>query len=530
LNRAAEIPGEKHILLVEDDGIVIEDIRACLGRMGHVLRWVYGSGDACVAAGIEGWGRRPDLALLDVQLPGELDGIDVALRLAGWGVPVVFVTGIPEESILLRAGEMAPVGFVRKPFGEGELGSVLAGALGVAGPVEDVMLGRRESLEVLGRLAGGFAHDFNNLLTVLLGNLSLLEAREGLAGDIHLATAKGATLEAQGLVQQLMPFAPGAIPVKERIELSGYLRELLGRHVRVGGVSYEIEMAGETWLEVDRDQLWRALVNLLRNAEQALGAGGGRILVEAGRRRDGVGTGLVEVAVVDDGEGIAEGDLARVKEPFFTTRWDRHASGLGLAVCDMVAAGHGGSFGVWSRRGQGTRASLWLPIAAPEQAGGDGAAKRRPTGEVGRALGGRVLILEDEPLLARVMQLSLERAGYVVELTERGEETVESYRRGLEEGRCPALVVMDLSVPGGMGGAETLWRLREIDPLVKAIVSSGYSDDPIMSEHERHGFSGRLAKPYEPDELVRLVGEVLGAGRGRAGEGWPGGEPPLPAG
>jgi two-component system, cell cycle sensor histidine kinase and response regulator CckA len=512
LNQAAKISGEKHILLVEDDGIVIEDIRACLGRMGHVLSWVYGSGDACVAAGVEGWGWRPDLALLDVQLPGELDGIDVARRLAGWGVPVVFVTGTPEESVLLRAGELAPAGFVRKPFGEGELGRVIAGVLGVAGRVEDGMVGRRESLEVLARLAGGFAHDFNNLLTVLLGNLSLLEGREGLAGDIHLATAKGATLEAQGLVQQLMPFARGASPMKERIELSGYLGELLGRHARVGGVSYGIELAGEIWLEADRDQLGRALVNLLRNAEQGLGAGGGRIRMEVGKGRDGVGPGLVEVAVIDDGEGIAEGDLARVKEPFFTTRKDRHASGLGLAVCDMVAAGHGGRLEIWSRPGEGTRASLWLPMAGAELGGGGGFGVRGPAGEVGRGLGERILILEDEPLVARVMQMSLERAGYAVELTERGEETVESYRRGLEEGRCAQLVVMDLSVPGGMGGAETLGRLREIDPLVKAIVSSGYSDDPIMSEHERHGFSGRLAKPYEPDELVQLVGEVLGVG------------------
>jgi len=381
---------------------------------------------------------------------------------------------------------------------------------------------RMDRLESLGLLARGFAHDFNNLLTVLLGNLSLAEMRQrGSNSSPELQTAKQATLQAQNLVQQLLTFARGGAPIKRQTNLGEMIDKFFQHHTRGAGIEYRVEVQpGMASVAIDPAQIRRLFSNLVRNSEQAQ-ANGGNIFIrcyapdpsemfpnEMVADLPANSTGIV-IEVEDTGEGIAPEHLAHIFEPYFSTRKAENATGLGLTVCESIAKAHGGSLSVRSDVGKGTTVRFYLPVDSDsEEVDAMGMARNF---EAAPAAAARILVLEDDPLVRSLITRNLAGQGYEVVESAEGSETVRIYQEAMNENRTFDLVVLDLSIPNGMGGVRAMEKLRGIDPEVVAIVSSGYSDDPVMARPAAYGFAAVLPKPYEPMDLLRLVKNVLSA-------------------
>jgi PAS domain S-box-containing protein len=382
---------------------------------------------------------------------------------------------------------------------------------------------RMDRLESLGLLARGFAHDFNNLLTVLLGNLSLAEMR--LRGNTErvpeLQTAKQATLQAQNLVQQLLTFARGGAPIKRQTHFSELIEKFFQNHSRGNHLQYRVEVQdGVPTVTVDAAQIRRLLSNLVRNAEQSM-PNGGELVVrcfapdpsemfpnEMVLDTPVQPTGVV-IEVQDSGEGISPENLTHIFEPYFSTRKAENATGLGLTVCESIAKAHGGSLSVRSELGRGTSVRFYLPVDSDaEEVDALGLSSAFDTAPPPSS---RVLVLEDDPLVRSLITRNLANHGFDVGESAEGSETVRLYQEAMHEGRPYDLVVLDLSIPNGMGGVRTMEKLRAFDPNVLAIVSSGYSDDPAMAKPAAFGFAAVLPKPYEPIDLLRLVKNVLSA-------------------
>ena len=297
------------------------------------------------------------------------------------------------------------------------------------------------------------------------------------------------------------------------------------------GIDYRMGLSGDCWqADVDRHQLRRLLSNLMKNAEQAAGRQGivtlrlarpaavGLSAADIGLPDDTALEGWVLIEMVDNGEGIPAENLPHVFEPYFTSRAGANASGLGLTVCESIARAHGGVIRLLSARGEGTRVRVAMPAlaasppaaTAPGPAGATEGSGENPTSAQGSR---RVLVLEDEPLIRQLIVQNLHGTGCEVTATIDGAETVARYSAGMDQGLPFDLVIMDLSIPGGMGGAAAMEKIRALDPGVRAIVSSGYSDDPVMSRYLDYGFRAVLPKPYQPQELRELVEELLSEGR-----------------
>ena len=375
-----------------------------------------------------------------------------------------------------------------------------------------------EKLESLGLLARGFAHDFNNLLTVLLGNLSLAEMQlePEAPGRPEITAARRASLQAQNLVQQLLTFARGGVPIRQPTDLARLVRDWFAEWPRRAGLDYEFEASGAACpAEVDRHQIRRLLGNLVRNAEQAQPHGGSITLRLKGWAKPLPDPDVPEAApcltieVADTGEGIDAETLPHIFEPYFTTRGEANATGLGLTVCESITKAHGGTLTLETSHGFGTTLRVTLPCA-PEAPGAPvDALPREPLTDSGMPRTRRILVLEDEPLIRQLIVSNLTTAGCDVTPTSEGSETVARYTEALLKGERFDLVVMDLSIPNGMGGAQAMEKIRQLDPGVQAIVSSGYSDDPIMSRYADFGFRAVLPKPYQPGELRELVTTLL---------------------
>lgn len=382
---------------------------------------------------------------------------------------------------------------------------------------------RLDRLESLGLLARGFAHEFNNLLTVLLGNLSLAEMRLRSVIQLpELHTAKQATLQAQGLVQQLLTFARGGAPIKRPVQMAEFIEQFFLHHSRATQVEYRLDISPRLpTLAVDPAQIRRLLGNLVRNAEQAQPEGGvitvrcqpmdpqemypHEVLSDAPCPPPG---GVV-IEVHDRGPGISPEVLPHVFEPYFSTRKSENATGLGLTVCESIAKAHGGSLSVGSEPGKGTTVRLYLPLDADHEDQDGLSMSGQLFDSPPQAAATRILVLEDDPLVRSLIVRNLSSQNYEVAESIEGSETVRLYQEAMQTGRAYDLVILDLSIPNGMGGVRTMEKLRQLDPGVLAIVSSGYSDDPVMARPAAYGFAAVLPKPYEPADMIRLVKAVL---------------------
>jgi PAS domain S-box-containing protein len=384
---------------------------------------------------------------------------------------------------------------------------------GYVGTVEDVTehrLAREEmlksqKLESLGILAGGIAHDFNNILMAIFGNISLarLQMHEPELLAERLAEAESAASRAKGLTRQLITFARGGEPVKRVFELKGVIKEAAGFATRGSTVSVDMLLADDLSLvEADEGQLSQVIHNLVINAVQAM-PDGGTVTIRAENFSSPTGKRFAKVSVTDTGVGISEQHLQRIFDPYFTTK--QQGSGLGLATCHSIVRKHGGIITVDSTLGKGSTFTVSLPALDTNR-------YATPDGQAVVAHGsGRVLVMDDEKPVRKVMQEMLEMLGYTVECTADGDEAVDLYRKRHREGVPFDAVIMDLTVPGGRGGKDATRDLLALDPMVKVVVSSGYADNPVVAHYREHGFSAVLRKPYRLQELSQVLRELFGA-------------------
>ena len=378
----------------------------------------------------------------------------------------------------------------------------------------DAALARASKLESVGVLAGGIAHDFNNLLTVVIGNLSLAKMDGRIEPDTirFLDESEKAAARAKDLTQQLLTFSKGGEPVRISTRLPDIVREATQFGLHGSNVRSEFHIAPDLWaVEVDKGQIAQVVHNLIINASQAMPSGGliGITLENHEAAPDSPRPGLtpgryVRISISDTGVGIGEENLARIFDPYFSTK--PQGSGLGLATVYSIVKKHQGHIDVVSKVGQGTTFNVWIPAALKAPA-----ASASSADDAGKP--GRVLIMDDELSIRQLGSAVIKRMGLEVTAVNDGTSVVEEYAAATASGRPYDLVILDLTVPGGMGGAEAMQRLRKMDGKVRAIVSSGYSSDPVMANHVQHGFSARVPKPYTATDLIQVVTTVMKNGR-----------------
>lgn len=431
-----------------------------------------------------------------------------------------------DETILLVARDGSEHLIVSKRTPIRDYRSMIIGAVIVFSDVtlrrraEQEML-RAEKLQSIGILAGGIAHDFNNILTVILGNISLarMQAEGNEALEKRLVETEQAITQAMGLTQQLLTFSKGGAPVRKPVNIA----ELVSNAVRFvchgTAVRCQFAIARDLWPVIaDSGQISQVIHNLVINALQAMNnngeleVGAENVLIDPSHSKSVRPGRYVRIWVRDHGVGIPREHLARIFDPYFSTK--PQGSGLGLAVTYSVIKNHHGHVEVESEPGTGSTFSIFLPAAeeAPEPA---------PAPPVIAAGGGRILLVDDEEDILTTTGTILRRLGYTVATARDGATAVRAYCEARAAGAPYDAVILDLTVPGGMGGRETLEALRAHDPGVVAIASSGYSNDPVMAHYRAHGFAGVLTKPYTLHELSAAVHAVLqrdgqGAARGGA--------------
>jgi len=368
---------------------------------------------------------------------------------------------------------------------------------------------RADKLESLGLMAGGIAHDFNNYLTGIVGNLSLVRVCVEPGTDVYemVVDAERACQHAQGLTAQLLTFAKGGAPIRDVHDVRTVVAEAASFAASGLKAACRCRLAHDLWSAcVDAGQMTQVISNLLINADQAMPSGGtveirGENVVLEGNGDLPLAPGrYVAISIKDTGVGISRRYLKRIFEPYFTTK--ARGSGLGLASAYSIVLKHGGHMAVESETGKGSIFRIYLPAV-------DGDAGRAsPTDESVTAGEGRVLVMDDEPGVRRVAERLLTRLGYTVDVACSGEEAVEAFEKAIIAGQPYEAVILDLTVRGGMDGDEALQKLREIDPGVQAIVSSGYSDSAVMSRYEDYGFVAAVAKPWKAAQLSAAVATV----------------------
>ncbi len=382
---------------------------------------------------------------------------------------------------------------------------------------------RAKQHESLSVLAGGIAHDFNNLLQGLLGMISAAKMQLDTSHPAytHLDRARDAYALTRDLTGQLFAFARGRDLVKGIVCLEDLVRDSVRFALSGSRVKYEFHASrGCTPVEIDEGQIRRVIQNITINAKEAMPYGGTLSVTIEEKTLTGdegflIGKGrYAKVSFKDEGSGIVREDLTKVFAPYFSTKKtsNQKGTGLGLAISYSIVKRHGGHITVESDKDKGACFDLYLPIADISVSKHEvkEAHLRRPLDGV------RVLILDDEPMITDISGAVLRRSGCEVEVAAQGSEAVRLFREAKATGRPFNVVILDLTVTGEGDGREVLERLMEIDPGVSAIISSGYHHDPVVEDYASYGFKGVLLKPYEPDNLTRVVASLVNLATQRA--------------
>lgn len=372
-------------------------------------------------------------------------------------------------------------------------------------------LAKTEKLESLGILAGGIAHDFNNILTAIMGNISL--AKMNLPEDAEvsaiLTSAEDASARAQDLTHQLLTFARGGVPIMKTASIIPVIKEAASLALRGSNARCNFSIDDNLFpVEFDETQLSRVIGNLVINGYQAMPEGGvinisaaniDASLLDHPVLKEG---NWVKITVKDQGTGILPQYIDKIFDPFFTTK--EKGSGLGLAISYSIIKRHGGHIEVESNDGTGSSLHVYLPASRQKIEESRNEDERLTPGV------GKILIMDDDEGVRSVVCIALSKLGYQVTTARDGREAVESYKNAKESGQPFEAVIMDLDIPCGLGGKESIAILRQYDPNVKAIVSSGYNDDPIMAEYRKFGFCGAVCKPFNVQQLGSALHESLG--------------------
>ncbi|MEI6521698.1 MAG: ATP-binding protein, partial [bacterium] len=368
-------------------------------------------------------------------------------------------------------------------------------------------------LESLGVLAGGLAHDFNNMLTAITGNTGLaainLELNKIEKAAENIADAETAAIRAKDLTQQLLTFARGGTPLRELMCLNDIIPETVTFALSGSRTRCNIDMSQDIWMVMaDAGQISQVLHNLLLNADQAMPQGGivnlscsnitlndnNGMLLAAGH--------YVKIDVADEGVGIPIEMQDKIFDPFFTTK--QRGSGLGLASVFSIIRGHEGHVAVSSKVGIGSIFSVYLPAVLNAHP-----VKENHVDKQHNLSQMKILVMDDERIIAKVLTELLEGLGHQVGAFGDGKSAFNAWKYAQEINEPYEMGIFDLTVPGGMGGDETLKKIHKLDPEFMAVATSGYATDPIMTNYINHGFVGRLAKPYRLNEMVETINDIV---------------------
>jgi CheY-like chemotaxis protein len=375
------------------------------------------------------------------------------------------------------------------------------------------VLQNTQKLEALGVLAGGIAHDFNNLLAGIFGYLDmarecLLDGSNAQAGE-SLEKAGSVFNRAKALTQQLLTFSKGGTPVKKKISINSVLRDMVQFSLSGSSLKAVFDISDDLWIcEADVHQIGQVIDNIIINARQAMPLGG-EILITARNVSElqNVPQPLTQgryitIAIKDCGIGIPQEIISRIFDPFFTTK--QQGSGLGLATTYSIIKKHGGHIFVESTPGKGSTFTIYLP-ALPNEI----ITVTKVSNVLPKISNCSILIMDDEEFIRDIAAIALEELGCDLESVSNAAEAIDCFEKRQSEGKQFDLLILDLTIPGGMGGLGVLQELLKINPTLKAIASSGYSDDPVMANPLKFGFKGKLAKPYLKTALQEIVREIV---------------------
>ena len=372
-------------------------------------------------------------------------------------------------------------------------------------------LSKTKNLESVGLLAGGIAHDFNNVLTGIMGNINLAldlinKDHEAYA---FLETAESASMRATKLTYQLLTFSKGGEPIVELTSIYSLIHECANFTLTGSGIACRIDQGAELWgAIVDPGQIDQVIQNILLNARQAMPEGGTiNILCENFIHSDSekkvlpIGPGdYLRIVISDEGVGIPPELIEKIFDPYFTTK--QKGSGLGMAISQAIINKHGGFINCTSKPGQGAVFTIYLPAERKSFT-----KKMAETTE--HKGSGRIMVMDDEKMIGTLAENMLDSCGYSTVSVCDGEEALALYKKAMDSSQPYDIVIMDLTIPGGLGGKETISKLLTMDPKATAIVSSGYSNGPVMANYRDYGFKGCLSKPYLKNNLTDLVSKLM---------------------
>jgi signal transduction histidine kinase/CheY-like chemotaxis protein len=379
--------------------------------------------------------------------------------------------------------------------------------------MEEEML-KVKKLESVGVLAGGIAHDFNNILTAILGNISMALLDDKLEGKIRklLTEAEKASLRARDLTRQLLTFSKGGDPIREMASIGEIIRDSADFVLHGSNVSCRYAIADDLWLvAIDRGQISQVIQNLIINARDAMPDGGiievtgNNIAAEEiqGQEQEPTPKKSIRITISDSGSGIPEEILDKIFDPYFTTK--KKGSGLGLAVSYAIIHKHDGTISVQSIEGKGTIFTIELPVSDKQNP----PEKNSASVDTVPQKAGRIMVMDDEEMVREITGSLLTMLGHTVLEAKDGEEAMIVYKRERKAGRPIDLFIIDLTIPGGMGGKEAAQQILALNPDAKIIVASGYSNDPVMAQCRAYGFSAAILKPFQLQEMIDVLNTLL---------------------
>ncbi|MDM8515414.1 response regulator [Desulfobacterales bacterium HSG16] len=381
---------------------------------------------------------------------------------------------------------------------------------------------RARKLESIGILAGGIAHDYNNLLSVILGNIELAE--DDIKPDSRcfkfLKKAEAASMKTKDLTSQLLTFSKGGVPFKKSGSIGNMVKKIADSILSESDVKCKFSIQTDLkQVEFDKRQIGQAFRNIIANAVEFMPLNGLITLSAENVKIDSkISTkklpllqgNYVKTSIQDQGVGISQKNLSKIFDPYFSTktRGIKKGMGLGLTIAWSVITRHGGHIAVESKVGTGTSFTVYLPAFEKDIKKTEEQRSANKLEKNLAVLGKKILVMDDEEMVRDIACQMLKRIGYEVELANDGAEATEIYKKAYESGKIFDAVILDLTIKGGIGGLETVKSLINFNPQIKAVVSSGYSDDPVMTDYEKYGFTGTLAKPYTMKNLTETLSVV----------------------
>lgn len=370
-----------------------------------------------------------------------------------------------------------------------------------------------KKLESIGLLAGGIAHDFNNILTAITGNINLALFDRSISSETQkiLNEAEKASIRAKDLTQQLLTFSKGGEPIKKTSSLRDVIQDSANFVLHGGKSSCNFHIPDDLYLvDIDQGQISQVVQNIVLNADQAMPNGGSIliaceniVLADSPIKTSGFKSKHVKVKISDSGNGIPARYVDKIFDPYFSTK--SKGSGLGLTICQSIINKHNGSISVSSMPGEGSTFTILLP-ASSQQDMTKTDIKELPTLVTGHY---KILVMDDEEQLRTIIKLMLTRMGFDVVLAKDGVEALQLYTDSLHSQAPIDLIIMDLTVPGGMGGKEAARKILEVNSDAKIIVASGYFNDPVMARYKEFGFCAAVEKPYSFQDIKKTIASLL---------------------